>query len=164
MSDLEVLQQQLAALTAQVAALTPTPPPLPAAPAPTPAPPRPVRLHTLVGGVGGYIDRSLRVVRQLAEAVALCLGAPSPSAEIPADWVPLMRTLAASRAAGSSWREALAEAGLEVPRDLSEQAQAVKAEVDQLWSDLLPLVGLTYENVNSVAKITLKSSLKRILS
>lgn len=163
MSDLETLQQQLAALTAQVAALTPSPPPLPAAPAPAPVAPRPVKLHTLVGGVGGYLHRDPRVVRQFAVAVALCRGAVVPGVSVPADWVPAMRTLAEARAAGKSWRQALGEAGLEVPTDLETQARAVRLELDALWADVLPLVGLTHENINSVAKISLKTSLKRVL-
>lgn len=163
MSDLETLQQQLADLQAKVAALTPTVSPSPTPPAPVEVVPRPVRLHTLVGGFG-YLHREARVVRGFVEAVALCCGAPSPGQELRADWVPQLRRLAASRAAGRSWRDALAEAGLEVPDDLSDQARAVRLEVDALWADLLPLVGLTLENVNSVARISLKSSLKRILA
>ncbi len=163
MSDLAALEAQLADLTAQVAALR-SPAPSLTPPAPVEVAPRPVRLHALVGGVGGYLHRDPRVVRQLAEAVALCRRAPSPSVEVPADWVPQMRTLAEARAAGRGWCEALAEAGLEVPVDLTDQARAVRLEVDQLRADLLPLAGLTLENVNSVAKISLTSSLKRVLA
>lgn len=75
-----------------------------------------------------------------------------------------MRTLAEARAAGRSWRSALAEAGLEAPDNLHEPARAVRLEVDELWRRVLPLTGLTLENVNSVARISLTSSLKRVLA
>ncbi len=163
MSDLAALEAQLADLCSQVAALR-SPASSPTPPAPAPVAPRPVKLHTLVGGVGGYLHRDVRVVRQLAQAVALCRGAPVPADSVPADFVPLMRTLAEARAAGRSWRHALAEAGLEVPVDLTDQAQAVRLEIDQLWGRVLPLAGLVLENLNSVARISLSTVLKRLLA
>jgi hypothetical protein len=163
-TDLAALEAQVADLTAKVAALRPSAPVPALPPAPVEVAPRPVRLHTLIGGVEmSYLHRDPRVLRQLAEAVALCRGVPNVAQEVPQSWVPDMRRVAASRVGGKSWRDALTEAGLEAPSDLETQARAVRLELDELWSRLLPLVGLTLGSVNSTAKITLTASLKRLL-
>lgn len=111
MSDLESLQAQVAALEALVTTLTPAPPPPVAPPVVTPREePRPVAIYTLAGSDG--LPRDRRAVRQLVEALAGAHRVSSPSREIPQAWVPQLRRLAASRAAGRSWREALEELGL----------------------------------------------------
>jgi hypothetical protein len=124
-----------------------------------------VKLYALVGDLkSGYLHRDPREVRRLVEAVALARGAPSPAEAVPADWVPTMRAVAASRAAGKSWRDAPTEAGLEAPDDLSGQAKSVRAELSELWNQLLPVVGLTLESLSSVARDQTTTFLRRTLA
>lgn len=163
--DVASLQAQIAALQAQMQQLTPPAPPPPYAPAPQPDAPRPTAIFTLVGRrANGYLDSDPREVRRLVEAVAVAKRVPSPSQTIPAEWVPTLRRVATARAKGFTWHESLAEAGLEVPNDLSAPTQAVKAELSNLWGSVLAVTGYALDGANDVVKDSLKETLRRALT
>lgn len=165
MSDVAALQAQVAVLQAQIAQVLPPAPPQPYNPAPQPDAPRPTAVYKLVGRqANGYLHNDPREVRQLIEAVAVAKRVPSPTQTIPAEWVGQLRRVAEARTKGASWREALAEANLEVPTDLETPTQAVKAELGQLWDSVLSVVGFTLDASNDVVRDNLRDQLRRALS
>lgn len=160
--DVIALQAQVRALQAQLA---PAPPPPPYSPAPPPEAVRPQGIYKLVGSpTRGYLNRDPREVRQLVEAVAVAKRVPSPVQTVPAEWMPTLRRVAEGRAKGASWRQALAEAGLEVPVDLETPTQATRAELTGLWNSVLAVVGYTLDGSNDVVRDQLRDQLRRALS
>lgn len=168
MTDVAALQAQVDELRAQIASLLP-----PNAPRddseqylePVRVTLPPVKIAVLVGSPDdGYLDRDPRVVRQLVEVVALCHGAASPSQEVPVEWMPQLRRLAAARASGDNWIGAVLKADLEVPHDLTAQCSAARRELNRLWDQVLELAGLTVTDLNDAAKDSLLTFLRRVLS
>jgi hypothetical protein len=140
-TEVEALRAELESLRALVASVVP-PPPEPVLPVVlrTPyayVPPATVALST-VATYPEFRHLDIRRVRQLAVAVALCRGAALPGAEVPRDFEPLMKRLAAARSKGLSWRDALAECGLEVPDDdeIGYQARALRDGLTGLWDGI----------------------------
>lgn len=163
MNDLEALMAKVSQLEKRLAAVEPAPPPVFAEPEPIKVEPRPRALYTLVGRGEGYLDSDPRVVRQIAEAVALCLSSPSPTKEVPAAWVAPMSRVAGLRASGATWRAALEGAGLEIPEDVEEHVRALRLELDALQRRLPGLAGSVLEGVNSVAEDSLRAALRRLV-
>lgn len=160
-ADAELLGR-VAELEARLAQLAPPPPPPAYVPVSPPSEPKPVPVYTLQGN--SALPRDPRELRQLIEAVAIAQGVASPSQTVPAGWVLPLRRVAAVRAQGRSWGDALVEAGLAIPDDLEVQALAVKTELGGLWDRLLPLVGMTLHSVNDPTKDALKGFLRRALT
>lgn len=106
---------------------------------PAPEPTLTVAVRTLVNAQG--LPHDVREVRRYLEAIALCLGAPSPAQSVPKAWVPLVHKLHAARARQLSWREALHEVGLEPPIDLAPQIAARQQELRALWEQLPGIIG-----------------------
>lgn len=113
---------------------------------PTPPEPRTTtRINELVGSNG--LPRDPREVRRLVEAVALCKGAPSPRQDVPKGWESVTRVLHANLTVKKlPWREALQQAGLTPPDDLTPHTRAVRGELHGLWGQLPPLVGWVQKN------------------
>ena len=129
----------------------------PLAPEPTPT----IAIRTLVGAQG--LPHDAREIRRYLEAVALCLGAPSPAQSIPKTWVPLVHTLHAARARQLSWREALQEVGLELPSDLTSHTAVRQQELRALWEQLPWLIGRAMERNNGIGQNKLLTHLRSLL-
>jgi hypothetical protein len=162
-NDLEALLAKVTALEGRLAAIEAPPAPVFVEPEPVKLEPKPRALFTLVGRGEGYLNPDPRVVRQIAEGIALCLGTASPTKEVPADWVAPMRRVTALRASRATWRAALEGAGLEVPEDVEEHVRALRLELDALQGRLPALAGLVLEGVNSVAEDSLRAALRRLV-
>lgn len=108
---------------------------------------------------------NVRQVRQLAAAVALCERAPIPRADAPTAYVPHMKELAVLRAAGSSWRAALAECGLEVPDDdeVTHQARASRDALPSAWDGIAGVLGQLEVRLPSWVFDDLKKTFLRLL-
>lgn len=143
MSDLEALAAKVAELEQRLAAAAPPPAPevLPVV-VRAPFVYTPPATKTLGILAAELRPLNVREVRQLACAVALCRGEPLPGAEVPSSYEPLMRRLAALRAAGRSWRAALTEVGLEVPDDgeIAFQARQLRDGLTSMWDDVAALL------------------------
>lgn len=151
MTDLEALALKVAELELRLAAATPPPPePLMPVAVRTPyvyVPPATVGLATLAATHPEFRYLNIRQVRQLAAAVALCKGAPLPGSEVPSDFEPVMKRLAAARSKSMSWRAALGECNLEAPDDdeIAHQARMLRDSLTGLW-DLITSVMSTLES------------------
>jgi hypothetical protein len=107
---------------------------------PTPSEPRTaLRINTLVGSNG--LPHDPRELRRLVEAVALCKGVSSPRLEIAKSWESVIRVLYGNLTVKRlPWREALQEAGLTPPDDLTAHTLELRRELHGLWDRLPPLV------------------------
>jgi hypothetical protein len=136
LAQITALQQQVELLTRQLegrGAVIASPAPIP--PAPTVAEARPIPIASLHGRSG---QLSARELRQHLEAIALSLGAPSPARDVPAAWMPYLKSLETARAKGLSWSDALLQAGLRPPdvtsalKDLQRDTQALERSLPGL--------------------------------
>jgi hypothetical protein len=163
-TEVEALKAELAALRELVASVVPPPAPEPVAPL-EPIPwmyvPPPTKALAVIASGPELRHLNVRQVRQLATAVALCRGATLVGSEVPVEYEPLMKRLAASLAAGLSWRDALSACGLTPPDDddILHRAQALRDGLHGVWDETTDFLGrLEYRLPNW----TMKDMLKKI--
>lgn len=104
-------------------------------------PPEPsecIPLASLIGSEG--LPSDARAVRQLLEAVALGHGVPTPTKDVPRDWLPVIREVHRARSEGATWAHALTGAGLVPPADPHARLEGLRAELGGLYDQVLPLI------------------------
>jgi hypothetical protein len=117
--------------------------------------------------LGGDPFRRLggRKTRQLAVAVAVSRGEPTPVGAVPSGYLRDMEHLAAARAKGLSWRAALSECGLEVPdeSEVAHQAWVLRGALGGVWGSLEPVMSVLEDRLVGNVKQDLYGHLQRLL-
>ena len=94
-----------------------------------------------------------RELRRLAAAVMLCKGEVISFDAVPHDYLPLMKGVHTARVNGLSWREALAEVGLELSDEqkMLAQIEIVREDLRSLWPQIQRVTGVLQRSGNPVA-------------
>ena len=89
-------------------------------------------------------------------------GVNAPRQHVPKLWLEPLRRLAAARASGLTWRAALTKAGLEVPDDLEGRIRDVRAELDGVWTQLLPVVATALATAQTIGQRRIREKLEKL--